>query len=211
MKSRIFLIAFGIVTLLCPAWAQQPAPQPSPLPIPAPLEKELAARASRVTEVTLDKNMLGYAGTVMNGQDGDQSYAKKFIGGLDGIYVRQYEFDKDGQYSMDDIEKLRQAFETPDWTPIIRTRERDDTRISEVLVKQVNGETRGMFLLTVEPRELSIVLILGPVRMDQLGMLGGFGVRGLGRIGALGSSMRNFSPPPPRLKLEAKPPDGNQQ
>ncbi len=186
-KRPLFLIVFGVVTLLSSASAQQPAPQPSPLPMPAPLEKELAARASKTTEVTLDKNMLAYAGTVMNGQEQYQSNAKKFIGGLDGIYVRQYEFDKDGQYSMDDIEKLRQAFETPDWTPIIRTRERNDTTISEVLVKQVNGETRGMFVLTAEPRELSIVLILGPIRMDQLGMLGAFGVRGLGRLGMIGN------------------------
>jgi hypothetical protein len=210
----MLLIVLGFGALLCPAWAQQPAPQPSPLQLPAPIEKELAARASKVTEVTLDKNLLGFAGTVMNGRDRDQFNAKQFIGGLDGIYVRDYEFDKEGQYSMDDIEKLRQAFETPEWTPIVRTREHDDTRISEVLVKQVNGETRGMFVLTVEPRELSIVLILGPVRMDQLGMLRGFGVRGLGglgRLGALGNSMHNDPLPPPKHTTDQKPPDGGQQ
>ena len=39
MKSPLFLIAFGVVTFLSPAWAQQPAPQPSPLPMPAPSKR----------------------------------------------------------------------------------------------------------------------------------------------------------------------------
>lgn len=202
MKSRKFLIALGAMAFLCPAWAQQPAPQPSPLPLPSPVEKELAARASKVTEVTLDKNMLGYAGTVMNGQDRDQSTAKQLIGGLDGIYVRHYEFDKDGQYSMDDVEKLRQVFETPEWTPIVRSRE--EGRTSEVLVKQVNGEARGMFVLTTEPRELSIVLILGPIHMDQLGMLRRFG--GLGALGNIGMEMeRHRADPNPRPDHDPRP------
>jgi len=49
------------------------------------------------------------------------------------------------------------------------------------MVKLVNGETHGMFILTAEPRELTIVLILGPIRMDDLGKL-----KGLGGLGALG-------------------------
>jgi hypothetical protein len=40
-----------------------------------------------------------------------------------------------------------------------------------------------MFILSAEPRELSIVLILGPVRMEDLGKLSGLG--GLGALGAI--------------------------
>jgi hypothetical protein len=39
----------------------------------------------------------------------------------------------------------------------------------------VNGESRGLFVLSAEPKELSIVLILGPIRMDQLGALSSLG------------------------------------
>ena len=71
------------------------------------VEKELAARASNVTEVTLGKNMLAFAAKFMNGKDQDEAATRRLIEGLDGIYVREYEFDKEGQYSMEDIEKLR--------------------------------------------------------------------------------------------------------
>jgi hypothetical protein len=190
MKRRIaaFLVAGFALTapiVIVPALAaQNPSPEPSPMPLPAPLEKELAAKAANVTEVTLGKNMLGFAAKFMDRKDRDQAAALQLIQGLDGIYVRDYEFDKEGDYSMDDVDKLRQAFETPEWTPIVHTRERKGAETTDVLVKQVNGEPRGMFVLSAEPRELSIVLILGPIRMDQLGMLKGLG--GLGSLGALG-------------------------
>jgi hypothetical protein len=45
----------------------------------------------------------------------------------------------------------------------------------------VNGESHGMFILTAEPKELTIVLILGPIRMDDLGKL--HGLAGLGALG----------------------------
>ncbi len=46
----------------------------------------------------------------MNGKDKDDAAARQLIEGLDGIYVRDYEFDKEGEYSMDEIDKLRKYF-----------------------------------------------------------------------------------------------------
>jgi hypothetical protein len=155
----------------------------SPLPLPPAVEKELAARAANVTEVTLGKNMLGFAAKFMNGKDQDEATTRRLIENLDGIYVRSYEFDKDGQYSMDDIQKLRAYFETSEWSPIVRERERRTGETTDVLVKMVNGETHGMFILSAEPKELTIVLILGPVRMEDLGKLKGIG--GLGGLSAI--------------------------
>ncbi len=177
MKNRIAAVLLAAVVVVAPAWAQN---QPSPLLLPPAVEKELAARASDVTEVTLGKNMLGFAAKFM-GKDRDDEATKQLIQNLDGIYVREYEFDKEGQYSMDQIDQLRKSFETPEWSPIVRERERKSGESTEVYVKQVNGESRGMFILAAEPRELTIVLILGPIRMEDLGKL-----RGLNGLGALG-------------------------
>lgn len=164
------------------------------LPLPSPVEKELAARASDVTEVTLDKNMLGFAAKFLNDKDSDEAGARKLISGLQGIYVREYEFDKDGQYSMDDVAKLRTQFETPEWSPIVRERERNGEN-TEVLVKLVNGEPHGMFVLAAEPRELTIVLILGPIHVEDLSKLGG-----LGGLGALADIPGAHPSPTPKAK-----------
>ena len=55
-------------------------------------------------------------------------------------------------------------------------------------MKMVNGETHGMFILEVEPKELTIVLILGPIRMEDLRKLHGIG--GLGALGDIEKSTR---------------------
>jgi hypothetical protein len=174
-----------VAALVIPAAAQ------NSLPLPSPVEKELAARASNVTEVTLGKNMLGFAAKFMNGKDGDEAATRHLIEGLDGIYVRDYEFDKEGQYTMIDIDRLRQYFETAEWQPIVRERDKRSGETTDVMVKLVNGETHGMFILDAEPKELSIVLILGPVKMEDLHKLSGLG--GLGVLGDIGADSHGKS------------------
>jgi hypothetical protein len=186
MKDRKFCLVAGMVLVGAAIFTMSARAQNSPLPLPPAVEKDLAARASNVTEVTLGKNMLGFAAKFMNGKDEDEAATRKLVEGLDGIYVRDYEFDKDGEYSMDEVQKLRQYFETSEWTPIVRSRERRTGETTDVLVKMVNGETHGMFILSAEPRELSIVLILGPVRMEDLARL-----KGIGGLGALGDVERD--------------------
>ena len=177
MRQRLAAVLIGATITAAPIFAQSAS---SPLALPPSFEKELAARASDVTEVTLNKNMLGFASKFM-GKDHDDEATRQLIENLDGIYVREYEFDKDGQYSMDQVEQLRKSFQTPEWSPIIREREIKSGESTEVYVKMINGESRGMFILSAEPRELTIVLILGPIRMQDLGRL-----RGINGLGALG-------------------------
>jgi len=174
-------LAIGVIALTASAIAQTSA-----LPLPPPVEKELAARASNVTEVTLGKNMLAFAAKFLDGKDKDDQATKHLIEGLDGIYVREYEFDKEGQFSMEEIDKLRQFFETSEWSPIVRERERKSGESTDVMVKLVNGESHGMFILTVEPKELTIVLILGPIKLDELSDL-----KGLSGLGALDQVSKN--------------------
>jgi hypothetical protein len=176
MKHRFAAIILGAAALVVPALAQ-----PSPFPLPSPVEKELAARAANVTEVTLGKGMLDFAAKFMDNNDKDQVAVKQLIDGLDGIYVRDYEFDKEGQYSMDQLEQLRQAFGAPEWTPMVHVRESKGGESTDVMMKMVNGEPHGIFVLDAEAKELTIVLILGPIRMDQLSELKG--LSGLSKLG----------------------------
>lgn len=176
MKKWILIFVLAAAALAAPAWSQT-----TQLPLPPEVEKELAARASNVTEVTLGKNMLAFAAKFMKGKDKDEAATRQLIEGLDGIYVREYTFDKEGQFSMDEVEQLRKHFETSEWSPLVRERDRKSGETTDVMVKLVNGETHGMFILEAAPKELTIVLILGPVRMEDLGKL-----KGIGGLGALG-------------------------
>jgi len=181
MRIRIIPTIVAAAMLAVPMLAQTALDQTAQLPAPSPVEKELAARASDVTEVTLGKNMLAFAAKIMNGKDDDDAEARHLIEGLDGIYVREYEFDKAGEYSAEEVDQLRKYFETSDWTPMVKSRERKTGESTDVMVKLVNGESHGLFILDAEPKELTIVLILGPIKMDELGKL-----KVIGGLGALG-------------------------
>jgi Domain of unknown function (DUF4252) len=181
MRNRIITLILAASVLIAPVLAQT-----AQLPAPSPIEKELAARASDVTEVTLGKTMLAFAAKIMGGKDSDEAETRHLIEGLDGIYVREYEFDKDGQFSADEVDQLRKYFETSEWSPIVKEHSRKTGESTDVMVKLVNGESHGMFILDVEARELTIVLILGPVHMEDLSKL-----KGIGGLDVLGDIARD--------------------
>src|ERR1700678_622726 len=103
MRNRIIHFIVAAAVLAVPILARTAMAQTEQLPPPSPIEKDLAARASDVTEVTLGKNMLAFAAKIMNGKDDDDVETRKLIEGLEGIYVREYEFEKDGQCSPEDV------------------------------------------------------------------------------------------------------------
>jgi hypothetical protein len=200
-RTIVSVLGLAVLAAQAPAQTNQPqtaalalaqaAPgggQSAPLPLPSPVEKELAARASNVTEVTLGRNMLAFAAKFMDDKDEDEAATRKLIEGLDGVYVREYEFDKEGEYSPDQIEQLRKYFETSEWTPIVRERSKHDGENTDVMMKMVNGETHGMFVLETEPKELTIVLILGPIHLDDLSKL--THLSGLGALGDVANDAR---------------------
>jgi hypothetical protein len=184
MRNRIITFIAAAV-LAVPMLARTAMAQTDQLPAPSPVEKDLAARASDVTEVTLGKNMLAFAAKIMNGKNDDDVETRKLIEGLEGIYVREYEFDKPGEFSAEEVDQLRKYFETSEWSSIVKERERKNNESTDVMVKLVNGESHGLFILSVEPKELTIVLILGPINMDDLGKL-----KGVGGLSVLGDVAR---------------------
>ena len=144
-------------------------------PPPSPIEKTLAARATHVTEVTLDKAMLSFAAKFM--KDDNDADTRQMIQNLKGVYVREYDFDKEHSYTAEELDGLRTYFKTTDWSPMVRERTKGIAEGTDVYVKLVNGQMQGLFVLDAEPKELSLVLILGPLDVDKISKLGGtFGI-----------------------------------
>jgi hypothetical protein len=169
---RLKPIALALLTALM---AAAPALAQTEPPFPVTLEKQLAARASNYTEVTLDRRMLDFAGKFMD--KGNDAEAKRIISRLNGVYVRTYEFDKDGQYTAADLDNIRRQFQSSEWVPMVKQRSKNNSDDSDVYMKMVNGEVQGMFVLNAEPRELDFVFISGPIRPEDLSNLSGnFGI-----------------------------------
>jgi hypothetical protein len=168
-NKRILMLAAFLVA----AWPA--VAQSSAAPFPVTLGKELAARASNYTEVSLDRKMLDFASQFMN--DRDDAEGKRIVQKLNGVYVRSYEFDKPGQYTAADLEAIRRQFETPEWTTLVKERSQNATDDADIFMKLVNNEVQGMFILSAEPKELDFVFISGPIRPEDLSDLSGnFGI-----------------------------------
>ena len=173
-RAMRLLLACGVLTAL-PAIAQNM--QPDFPAFPPALEKQLAARASNVEEVTMDKKMLSFASQFLDSKHEDDQEGKRIVQKLNGIYVREYEFSTPDQYSPQDLQTLRKFFSGPEWDPMVRERSKKGGEDTDVYVKLVNGEIQGMFVLEAEPKELNLVYISGPIRPEDLKELSGnFGV-----------------------------------
>jgi hypothetical protein len=162
-------ITFITWIALAPLGAQE-------IKLPPSLDR-LAAKAREVVDVTMDANLLQLASRFLSDKNADDAQVKKLIGGLKGIYVRSFEFEKPGEYQDSDLDAVRTQLHAPAWSRIVGVRSRKSGENSEVYVKTENGKIGGLAILVTEPKQLTIVNIEGSIDPDQLNELGGhFGI-----------------------------------
>jgi hypothetical protein len=144
--------------------------------IPANIEK-LSAKAVETVNVTVDGALLQLAGKFLSSNDPDQKQVKNLIGNLKGIYVRSFKFENAGEYSEADVESLRSQLRGAEWARIVNVTSRQGGDNVDVAYKMDKGKISGLVVIAAEPRELTIVNIVGPIDLDQLSSLGGqFGI-----------------------------------
>jgi hypothetical protein len=132
----------------------------------------LAAKASRSVDVNLDGRLIRLASGVFDDNDEDERKIKKLIVGIKGIYVRNFEFESDGQYTAADIETIRTQLRGPGWTRMVNVKSKKEGDLEVYLL--MNGEqVGGLAVLGSRLRELTIVNIVGPVDLDKLAELEG--------------------------------------
>jgi hypothetical protein len=164
------IVAASILT----AWAAED------IKMPINLDK-LAERASESVDVTLDSSLLQLASGFLSKEDPDEAQVKKLVGKLKGIYVRSFEFDKEGQYSMSDVDAIRAQLKSPGWSRIVGVKSLKGEN-SEVYLQKNGDQIGGLVVIDAEPRELTIVHIDGPIDPEELSQLGGhMGIPKLGK------------------------------
>jgi len=168
---RLAAVWPAVVVALLMAWSGQTAyAQGAKLDL-SRLDK-LASKATKVKSVNLNGSMLKQVGNSSMNFTGPAGEFKDMAGHLQGVYVRKYEFDKPGEYSKADVENLMKQLRTKGWSPMVTARD-VDKKTGEVTIKDVylftqDGETEGMAVIKAEPKELSIVNIVGPINVGKL-------------------------------------------
>jgi hypothetical protein len=163
---RKYLIAFTVtLALAIPASAQR-----INLDFPG-----LADRADEVVDVTLDATMLRLASKFFTGNDQEEREIRDMISGLQGIYVRSYSFSKEGQYDRALVERIKSQLGTS-WKPLVTVRSKTKENVN--IMADVRGDKiNGLVIIAAEPRELTVVNIVGNIDIDRLSKLEGeFGI-----------------------------------
>jgi len=155
--------------LMCCAFTVLPAQD---IKLPSNLDK-LAAKAAEVVDVTLDTQTLQLAARFLSDKDADEARVKKLVSGLRGIYVKSFEFDKEGEYDPAEVEAIRAQLRTPGWTRIVGVFSRRDKDNAEVYLKNDNGQVGGLTIIAAEPKELTIVNIVGTINPEDIRELSG--------------------------------------
>lgn len=137
----------------------------------------LAAKATETVDVNMDEHLLQITGKFLSGKNSDEARIKEVISGLKGIYVKNFSFEREGDYTQADIEAIRSQLKGPGWTRLIQVRSRRDGENVEVYVMTLGDQIQSLAIVDFEPKELTVVNIVGPVDIDKLSKLEGqFGI-----------------------------------
>ena len=174
MNARIFLCLAVLGLTAGPAAAQSRGQ------LKLPEFPTLADKAAESVVVTFDSKMLNFAGSFLNTKDPDEAKAKKLIASLTGIYVRNYTFDADYVYPKADIDAVRRQLNAPGWSRIVEARSKHEQSDVNVFMFVEGEKARGLAIIASEPREFTIVNIVGSIDIDKIGRLEGqFGIPAL--------------------------------
>ena len=154
------LVAF-LVGLLVPLFASAQPPQ-----LTLPDFEHLQARAIESVDIHVGAFPLWLAAHFMGEDDPEDVEARAVIKGLRGVHVRSYEFDSDDAYSREDVEKVRRQ-------QVVRIRDRDKRADVVVFIATDGEKINGIAVIASEPREFTIVHVVGNIDVDKLARLQG--------------------------------------
>lgn len=176
MRSRLTVLACALLAL--PALAA--AADPGRLQLPD--FPGLGKRAAQSVVISLDSSLLHQASGFISERGGANSAeVNDLLKGIRGIYVRSFSFDEPGEYSKADLEPVQAQLRAPGWQPVVSTHDLKQGKNLEIYVRRSGNRTDGLAIIAADPRQLTIVNIVGPVDLARLARLQGqFGIPSVG-------------------------------
>jgi len=137
----------------------------------------IAGKAVQTVDISLDSGLLGIAAGFMDSSKPDDAAVKEIIAGLKGVYVRSYTFKGDFQYPETDVDSVRKQLTAPGWQRLVAVHNSPDHSNVDIYVCMAQGRASGLAIIASQPRELTIVNIVGSVDLQKLHQLQGkFGI-----------------------------------
>ena len=137
---------------------------------------KFADRADKVINITVDEKLLVLAASFLNDKKPDEAKIKQLILGLKGVFVRRFEFQKEGEFTMADVDSIRSQLSSPGWTSVANVRSKREGNY-DVSIMSEGSVIRGLAVLAAEAKAFTVVNIVGPIDVAKLAELEGkFGI-----------------------------------
>jgi len=131
--------------------------------------ERLAPKAAEAVNIEIDGFLIKFAGSVLSDDDEEERAIKEIVAGLKGVYVKSYEFKSAGQFAEADVAAVREQLRAPLWTRLVGVESRGvDFGDAELYVASAGGRVEGLALLVVQPKEVTVINIVGAVDADKL-------------------------------------------
>jgi Domain of unknown function (DUF4252) len=132
----------------------------------------LAGKANETVDVSIDERLMQMAAKLLDPKDEDEAQIKQLVAGLKGIYVKSFEFDNENEYTAADVELIKSQLRQPSWSRLVYVTSKKEGNV-EVYISMTGQQVNGLAVLSVEPKELTVVNIVGPVDIEKLAKLEG--------------------------------------
>jgi hypothetical protein len=134
----------------------------------------LEAKANEVVEVNIEGKMLELAKRVLTKvDDAEAKQVAQAIKGLEGIYVRVYNFEKENEYSAADVDEIRAQLQSPGWERTVNVRSKRENQKIDVFTMFTGQTMSGLAVVVSEAKSIAVVNVVGPIDIDLLVELSG--------------------------------------
>jgi hypothetical protein len=138
----------------------------------------LQHKAVDSTDITLDGFLMRIVSKIANADSNDpNAEALKLLQDIKSVRVRNFTFDTDDAYSRADVDSVRKQLSGPGWSQLVQVHKRDPQEDVDVYICMDGDKVSGLAVIASEPREFTIVNIVGSIDIDNIGRLEGqFGI-----------------------------------
>lgn len=167
---------------------------------------KFAERADKVINVTVDEQLLRLAASFLSDKKPDEAKIKEMILGLKGVFVKRFEFEKEGEFTLADVESIRSQLSAPGWSSVANVRSKREGNY-DVSIMSEGSVIKGLAVLAAEAKAFTVVNIVGPIDVAKLAELEGkFGIPhfGLEQIpGVTVTDKKKKSPEPDKQEQQS--------
>ena len=163
---------------------------------------KFADRADKVINVTVDEALLRLAAAFLSDKKPEEAKIKELILGLKGVFVKRFEFEKEGEFTLADVESIRSQLNAPGWSSVANVRSKREGNY-DVSIMSEGSVIKGLAVLAAEAKAFTVVNIIGPIDVAKLADLEGkFGIPHFGLEQIPGVSVTDK-----KKDRESKPPE----